>query len=58
MDYLSLIKEQDAEKTALVTETCQYTYGQLARRAQAVSYTHLGLPEDGAAGRAASAGMG
>lgn len=36
MDYLSLIKEQDAEKTALVTETCQYTYGQLARRAQAL----------------------
>lgn len=36
MDYLSLIKEQDAEKTALVTETCRYTYGQLARRAQAL----------------------
>lgn len=36
MDYLSLIKEKDAEKTALVTETCRYTYGQLARRAQAL----------------------
>ena len=36
MDYLSLIQAQDAEKTALVTETCRYTYGQLARRAQAL----------------------
>lgn len=36
MDYLSLIQVQDAEKTALVTETCRYTYGQLARRAQAL----------------------
>lgn len=36
MDYLALIQAQDAEKTALITETSRYTYGQLARRAQAL----------------------
>lgn len=36
MDYLGLIKKQDAEKTALITETKTYTYGQLACRAEAL----------------------